>query len=67
MGKWKDSAPDNQSNDNEFELGNLLNEVNHILDFSLKKEKEVILNQIVFVLDSGFCLPHCFVAKFLMR
>jgi hypothetical protein len=44
MGKWQDSAPDNQSNENDYEFGSLLNEVNQILDFSVKKEKEVMLH-----------------------
>jgi hypothetical protein len=44
METWKDSAPDNQNNENDLELGSLLNEVNDILDFSAKKEKEVMFH-----------------------
>jgi hypothetical protein len=42
MGKWKDSAPENQGNENEQEISSLLNEVNEILDFSVKRENEVM-------------------------
>jgi len=42
MGKWQDSAPENQRNENEQEINNLLNEVNEILHFSVKREREAL-------------------------
>jgi hypothetical protein len=39
---WKDSAPENQRNENEPEIGSLLNEVNEILEFSAKREQDVL-------------------------
>jgi len=42
MGKWQDSAPENQRNENDQELNNLLSEVNEILNFSVKREKEAM-------------------------
>jgi len=42
MGKWQDSAPENQRNENEQELNFLLHEVSEILDFSANKERQVL-------------------------